>query len=56
MKIKTLSKGLVIAINLGVVLFGVIAYAATSNILAEGTIPHSELFGAEPIGATSTSV
>jgi hypothetical protein len=45
MKIKTLSKGLVIAISLGVVLFGVIAYAATSNILAVGTIPHSELFG-----------
>src|SRR2546422_3975851 len=44
MKIKTLSKGLVIAISLGVVLFGVIAYAASTNILAVGTIPDSALF------------
>src|SRR5215203_3250906 len=43
MKIKTFSKVVVIAISLGVVLLGVIAYAQT-NILAVGTIPHSELF------------
>lgn len=44
MKIKTMSRRLVIAISLGAVLFGVIAYAATTVILAVGTIPHSELF------------
>jgi quercetin dioxygenase-like cupin family protein len=44
MKIKTMSRGVVIAIGLGAVLFGVIAYASTTVILAVGTIPHSELF------------
>lgn len=44
MKIKTMSRRLVLAISLGAVLFGVIAYAATTVILAVGTIPHSELF------------
>ncbi len=44
MKIKTMSRGVVIAISLGAILFGVIAYAATTVILAVGTIPHSELF------------
>jgi len=44
MKIKIMSKGIVIAISLGAILFGVIAYAATTVILAVGTIPHSDLF------------
>jgi quercetin dioxygenase-like cupin family protein len=44
MKIKTMSRGVVIAISLGAMFFGVIAYAATTVILAVGTIPHSELF------------
>src|SRR5437870_1797082 len=44
MKVKTLSRGLVITISLGVVLFGVIAYAASTVILAVGTIPQSQLF------------
>lgn len=44
MKVENFSRGLVIAISLGVILFSVIAYAATTNILAVGTIPHSELF------------
>jgi quercetin dioxygenase-like cupin family protein len=44
MKIKTMSRGLVIAIGFGVIFSGVIAYAATTVILAVGTIPHSELF------------
>jgi quercetin dioxygenase-like cupin family protein len=44
MKVKTRSRGLAITIGFGVILLGVIAYAATPNKLAEGTIPHSELF------------
>jgi hypothetical protein len=44
MKIKTLKKQLVIAISLGAVLLGVTAYAASTLILAVGTIQHSELF------------
>jgi quercetin dioxygenase-like cupin family protein len=44
MKVKILSRGHVIAISLGVVLVGVTAYAASTMILAVGTIPHSELF------------
>lgn len=44
MRIKTMSRGLVIAISLVAVLFGVVAYAATTVILAVGTIPHSEIF------------
>lgn len=44
MKIRTMSRGFVIAISLGAVLFGVIAYAATTLILAVGTIPNSQLF------------
>jgi quercetin dioxygenase-like cupin family protein len=44
MKIRTMSRGFVIAISLGAALFGVIAYAASTLILAVGTIPHSELF------------
>lgn len=43
MKMKTFSRVFAIAISLGIVLLGVIAYAQT-NILAVGTIPHSELF------------
>ena len=44
MKVKTRSRGFVIAISLGVVLLGITAYAASTMILAVGTIPHSELF------------
>jgi quercetin dioxygenase-like cupin family protein len=44
MKIKTMRRRFVIAISLGMILFGVIAYAATTVILAVGTIPHSEIF------------
>lgn len=44
MKVKILSKPLVIAISLGAVLLAVTAYAAVTVILAVGTIPHSELF------------
>lgn len=44
MRVKTWSRGLVVAISLGVVLFAVTAYAAVTVILAVGTIPHSELF------------
>jgi quercetin dioxygenase-like cupin family protein len=44
MKVKTLSKGLMIAISLGAVLLGVTAYAAVTFVLAVGTIPHSALF------------
>ena len=44
MKVKTLSKRLVVAISLGAVLLGVTAYAAVTFVLAVGTIPHSELF------------
>lgn len=44
MKVRTRSRGFVIAISLGVVLLGITAYAAVTNILAVGTIPHSELF------------
>jgi quercetin dioxygenase-like cupin family protein len=43
MKIKRLRIELLIAISLSALLLGVIAYAQT-NILAVGTIPHSELF------------
>lgn len=34
----------VIAVSLGVVVCGAIVYAQTTNVLAVGTIPHSELF------------
>ncbi|SRR5258705_12158893 len=44
MKIKTMSRGLVIAISLGAILFSIIGYAASTVILAVGTIPHSEIF------------
>jgi quercetin dioxygenase-like cupin family protein len=44
MKIRTMSRGLVTAISLGAILFGVIAYAASTLILAVGTIPNSQLF------------
>ncbi len=43
MKIRNLSRGLVIAISLGVVLLGITAYAAVTVILAVGTIPNSQL-------------
>lgn len=34
----------VIAVSLGVVVYAAIVYAQTTNVLAVGTIPHSELF------------
>ena len=45
MKVKTLSTGLVLAISLGAVLFGITAYSAVSQVIAAGTMAHSELFG-----------
>jgi quercetin dioxygenase-like cupin family protein len=45
MKVKKLSKGLVIAIGLGAVLLGITAYAALTEVIAVGTMGHSELFG-----------
>ena len=46
MKTNPLRKKLALAVGLSVViLFGAVAYAATSNILAVGTMPHSEVIG-----------
>jgi len=44
MKVRTRCRAFLIAISLGAVLLGVTAYAALTQILAVGTIPHSELF------------
>jgi quercetin dioxygenase-like cupin family protein len=45
MKTNHLRNKLALAVGLSIVILaGVIAYAATPNILAVGTIPHSELF------------
>ncbi|MCA1634042.1 MAG: cupin domain-containing protein [Acidobacteria bacterium] len=44
MKVKTRSRGLVIAISVGVALLSVTVYSATTNILAVGTIGNSQLF------------
>ena len=45
MKIKHLRKRLALLIGIGfIILCGAIAYAATTVILAVGTIPHSQLF------------
>lgn len=45
MKIKPLRFKLALSLAFGaVMLFGVIAYAATTNILAVGTIPNSQIF------------
>ena|SRR5215207_2032226 len=44
MQVKTPSRGVVIAVGLGIVLLGVTAYAQITNILAVGTILHSDLF------------
>ena len=45
MRTKLLRNRLALATGLGVViLFGAVAYAAVTNILAVGTIPHSALF------------
>lgn len=44
MKFSTRSRAFVIAISLGAVLLGVTAYAASTMILAVGTIEHSQLF------------
>ena len=44
MKVRKTSRGLVIAIGVGIVLLGVTVYSATTNILAVGAIPDSQLF------------
>jgi len=44
MKVRKTSRNLVIAIGVGIVLLGVTVYSATTNILAVGTIPDSQLF------------
>jgi quercetin dioxygenase-like cupin family protein len=44
MKLKTRGRRLVIAMIVSVVLLAATAYAASTLILAVGTIPHSELF------------
>ena len=44
MKVRKTSTSLVIAIGVGIVLLGVTVYSATTNILAVGTIPDSQLF------------
>lgn len=44
MRIRTMSRRIVISLGLGMVLFGAIAYAATTVILGVGRIPHSEIF------------
>jgi quercetin dioxygenase-like cupin family protein len=44
MKRRKISKKLMLAIGLGVVVLSVTVYSATTNILAVGTIPQSKLF------------
>ena len=44
MKIKRLSRGVVLVAGLCALLFGVIAYASSTNILAVGTIAQSQFF------------
>lgn len=44
MKVKKLNLALIAAISLGVVLLGATVYSAVTNVLAVGTIEHSELF------------
>ena len=44
MKVRKLKIAVVIAISLGVVVWAAIVYAQTTNVLAVGTIPHSQLF------------
>jgi quercetin dioxygenase-like cupin family protein len=44
MNIKRMSRGLVLVVSLCALLFGVIAYASSTNILAVGTIPQSQFF------------
>lgn len=44
MTVKIRSRGLITATGLGVVLLGLAAYAATTMVLAVGTIPQSQLF------------
>ena len=44
MKVKQLGRASAFVVALGVALVGVTAYAAITNILAVGTIPHSALF------------
>ncbi len=45
MKVKTLSRELVIAIGLGAVLLGITAYAAVSEVTATGNMAYSDLSG-----------
>src|SRR4029453_18029247 len=44
MQINTSWKRLMIAVTFGVALMGIPAYSSVSEIIAVGTIPHSELF------------
>lgn len=44
MKVRKIKIAAVIAVSLGVVVCAAIVYAQTTNVLAVGTIPHSELF------------
>lgn len=44
MKIKRIGKVTAMAIGLGLVALGITVYSATTNILAVGTIPNSQLF------------
>ena len=44
MNIKRISRRLVLVVSLFALLFGVIAYASSTNILAVGTIPQSQFF------------
>ncbi len=44
MKTNSLWKRLVIVIAVGIAITGIPAYSSTSEIIAVGTIPHSELF------------
>src|SRR6266542_5632117 len=43
MKVRKFNKRLVIAISLGVLFLGAVAYASTTVLLAVGTIPQSQL-------------
>ncbi len=44
MRINPFSKRFIAVIGLGAILFTAVVYGATTNILAFGTIPHSDLF------------
>lgn len=44
MKVRTFQIAAVMTISLGVLVWAAIVFAQTTNVLAVGTIPHSELF------------